>query len=250
MPGDAPPSTKPIGAAGLVRRFLADRGDDGLARELAARAVRSLPDLHDLSVLDVGCGPGYYTAAMETMGARVAAVELSETELRSGGSVPYGAMVGDGRGTPFRDNAFDAVLCSNMLEHTPEPLAVIDEIARVLKPGGWAYLSWTNWLSPWGGHAIAPLHYLGPHRGLRAWTRLFGPPRGKNLPFDGVWPLHIRTVLDHLDASPQFAVDRVEPRYYPWARPIMQIRGVREVLAWNCVIHVTRSAAGLRPQDG
>ena len=44
------------------------------------------------------------------------------------------------------------------------------EIERVLKPGGWAYVSWTNWYSPWGGHDMSPYHFLGPRAGPRAST--------------------------------------------------------------------------------
>ena len=58
--------------------------------------------------------------------------------------------------------AADGVVCSNLLEHTRDAEAVIREIERVLRPGGWAYLSWTNWYSPHGGHEMSPYHLLGP----------------------------------------------------------------------------------------
>lgn len=235
-----PTDTTRIGAIGLVRRFLADRGDPEFARELAARAVESLPIHAGDRVLDVGAGPGHYTIAMGARGAAVAAVELSSSELRRDGRPPAGALIGDGRRTPFADATFDAVLCSNMLEHTPDPLAVLDEIERVLRPGGWAYVSWTNWLSPFGGHAIAPFHYLGPERGERVYRRLLGSPKGRNLPYDGVWPLSIATVLDHLGNRPTLEITACEPRYYPGLRAVMRIPGVREVLAWNCVIRLRR----------
>lgn len=178
---------------------------------------------------------------MANNGATVVSLEIDPSELlREAPSLPPRPVVGDGGVLPFDDASFDAVLCSNMLEHTPHPLDVIDEIGRVLRPGAWAYLSWTNWLSPWGGHAIAPLHYLGATRGERVYRRLFGDPKGKNLPFDGVWPLHIGDVLTHLRDSGALAIETVEPRYYPWARPVMSVPGVREVLAWNCVIMLRR----------
>lgn len=185
---------------------------------------------------------------MADRGALVTALELLPEALRRAGDIPPGAVVGDAGRLPYPDGVFDGVLCSNMLEHTPAPLLALDEIERVLRPGGWANVSWTNWYSPWGGHAIAPFHYLGPERGRRVYERLLGPPKGTNLPYDGVWPLHISTVLDHLASRAGVTVRAVEPRYYPWARPVMRVRGLREVVAWNCLIRLERTAdhAGLR----
>ena len=103
---------------------------------------------------------------------------------------PPRPVVGDARALPVADGAADGVLCSNMLEHTPDPLDVLDELARVTRPGGWAWVSWTNWYSAWGGHHITPLHYLGPRLGAKAYERLKGPPP-KNQIFNGLWPTYV-----------------------------------------------------------
>ena len=50
-------------------------------------------------------------------------------------------VVGDGRSMPFANASVDVVLCTQVLEHIPEPLPVISEIRRVLKPGGKLMLS-------------------------------------------------------------------------------------------------------------
>src|SRR6478735_519196 len=47
---------------------------------------------------------------------------------------------------------FDLVICSNVLEHLSDPQRLLEMIPESLTPGGCFYLSWTNWLSPWGGH--------------------------------------------------------------------------------------------------
>ncbi len=65
-------------------------------------------------------------------------------DLQRGAGV---AVVGDARELPIRDAAFDVVLCTEMLEHVPEPQRAIDEIHRVLKPGGTLVLT-TRFLFP------------------------------------------------------------------------------------------------------
>jgi SAM-dependent methyltransferase len=56
----------------------------------------------------------------------------------------YGArpdVFADGARLPFADATFDNVVCLEVLEHVPDPAIVIAEIARVLRPGGQAWLS-------------------------------------------------------------------------------------------------------------
>jgi SAM-dependent methyltransferase len=122
-----------------------------------------------------------------------------------------------------------------MLEHTPSPEQVFDEVERVLRPGGWAWVSWTNWYSPWGGHEIVPLHYLGPKRGLAAWRRLYGEPR-KNVPFDALWPTYVGRTIKMVQERPGLRLVDALPRYYPSQRWILKVPGLREVLTWNCVL--------------
>jgi SAM-dependent methyltransferase len=57
------------------------------------------------------------------------------------------AVVGDARALPFHNDVFDVVLCTEMLEHVPEPQAAIDEMWRVLRPGGLLVLT-TRFLFP------------------------------------------------------------------------------------------------------
>lgn len=227
----------------MWRLFRAEQTDpEPFYRYLAAEAVADLDRRHGplagQRLADLGCGPGWYTEALRDAGATVMPVDGDLAELTAGGR-PFGGLLGDAGRLPVADATFDGVFCSNLLEHTPDTAGVIGEMARVLKPGGWGYLSWTNWYSPWGGHDMSPYHLLGPRLGPRLYERRNGPPR-KNRYGEGLFAVHIGPTLALMDREARIQVDRVEPRYWPWARPIVSIPGVREVLTWNCVVRFTR----------
>lgn len=81
---------------------------------------------------------------------------LEGEQLRHGG---YGQIdyVCDATAIPANDGSFDAILCTEMLEHVPDPLAVVRELARLLKPGGKLMLT-----APLGsGIHQEPHHYYG-----------------------------------------------------------------------------------------
>ena len=213
-----------------------------LARRAAEDLERAYGPLAGRSLLDLGCGPGFYTAALRERGADVIPVDNDPAEMTGTGAPPEGAIVADAGALPIEDSSVDGVFCSNMLEHTPTPERVIAEIERVLRPGGWGYISWTNWLSPWGGHSISPYHYLGPQLGPRVHARLHGPA-AKNRVGVGLFPTYIGRMLRLVRTRPGLEIERVEPRYWPRLAFICRIPGLRELASWNCVIRV-RAPAG------
>jgi SAM-dependent methyltransferase len=227
----------------LFRLFLAEKRDPAPFYErLAERTLAELGfPVADRTVVDLGCGPGHYTRALRGAGAVVIPVERDPDELRLPGGPPADAVVADGTALPLPAASVDGVFCSNMLEHTPDPAGILDEITRVLRPGGWAWLSWTNWYSPWGGHEITPFQYLGPRLGPRVHRRLRGEPR-KNVPGVGLFPAHVGPMLRMARRHPGLLLVGAKPRYWPSQRWIVRVPGVREVATWNCVLELERTA--------
>jgi len=99
-------------------------------------------------VVDLGCGEGRHAIhAYLEANATVIGLDQSEQDLRTAqlraapfidaeraASLTY--MKGDAHHLPFADESIDAVICSEVLEHIEHYQSVIQEIARVLKPGG------------------------------------------------------------------------------------------------------------------
>ncbi|WP_246258785.1 class I SAM-dependent methyltransferase [Streptomyces typhae] len=103
-------------------------------------------------VLDIGCGDGSAArvAAPLLAGHRVVGVDWSQDALRrAGGHLPYVVRgeLGDG-GLPFATGSADAVLFSEVIEHLVDPDSALDELRRVLRPGGHLMLSTPN-LAAW-----------------------------------------------------------------------------------------------------
>jgi SAM-dependent methyltransferase len=105
-----------------------------------------------MRVLDLGCGRGRHLHALywNEIPLEVVGVDLSHGEVKAAldgffqlpPPDPHSPLrsavlsAGDAARLPFADNSFDRVLCSEVLEHVPDPDAVLAEIARILKPGG------------------------------------------------------------------------------------------------------------------
>ncbi len=91
-------------------------------------------------VIDVGCGDGRHIVEAAGRGCYAVGVDYDAVELRKAraraGEHRVDFIVGDATRLPFRDTAFDAVICTETLEHLPDDGAAIAEIARLLTPGG------------------------------------------------------------------------------------------------------------------
>jgi SAM-dependent methyltransferase len=210
---------------------------------LAADSIGQLSSYHDLAgatVLDVGGGPGYFRDAFEAAGADYLALDADVGELSGLGSIARRTVIGDGMRLPFRDDAVDVCYSSNVLEHVPEPWRMADEILRVTRPGGIAFISYTVWFGPWGGHETSPWHYAGGARARRRYRRVHGH-EPKNKYGESLFPVTVAAGVRWARNQQHGEVLDAIPRYNPrWSRVLTRIPLVREVLTWNLVIVVRK----------
>jgi ubiquinone biosynthesis O-methyltransferase len=99
-------------------------------------------DWRGKDVLDVGCGGGFMAVALAERGSRVTGVDPSRRSVASAlraadrRNIPIACCVGRGECLPVRDDAFDVVVCVDVLEHLADVDSVLREVRRVLRPGG------------------------------------------------------------------------------------------------------------------
>jgi len=208
---------------------------------LAADSVGQLSgylDLAGATMLDVGGGPGFFRDAFEAAGATYWALDADVGELSGQGGIAAGTVIGDGMRLPFRDDAVDLCYSSNVLEHVPEPWRMAEEMLRVTRPGGIAFISYTSWYGPWGGHETAPWHYLGGARARRRYAAAHGH-EPKNKYGESLFPVTVKQGIAWAREQQLGDVLDVIPRYNPrWSHVLTRVPGVRELLTWNLVIVV------------
>jgi SAM-dependent methyltransferase len=128
-----------------------------------AVACELLAPRPDDLVLDFAAGTCWATELLSRVGVRTVSLDLSiemmrrgrrrlETDSRLVFRDEAAFVVARGQALPFADESFDGVLCLNALHHQPSYAAALQELHRVLKPGGRAVFS-----EPGTAHAVAPL---------------------------------------------------------------------------------------------
>jgi SAM-dependent methyltransferase len=136
-------------------------------------------------VLDLGCGAGRHAFEALRRGAHVVALDTDQRELRQvaamfaamheAGEVPAGgravAAAGDATAMPFPDGSFDRVIAAEVLEHIPADQAAMNELARVLAPGGVAAVTVPAWLPERICWRLSDDYHNVPGGHLRIFTR-------------------------------------------------------------------------------
>ena len=111
-------------------------------------------------LLDLGCGFGRHAFEALRRGARVVAYDMAVAELREVRTTADGmrqageiaprlsatAVNGDAARLPFADGSFDRIIASEVMEHVLDDVAALDELTRVLRPGGSIAITVPAWL--------------------------------------------------------------------------------------------------------
>ena len=113
--------------------------------------VDRIAPLSGKTVLDVGCGGGILSESLATSGAKVTGIDLADKSLQvaklhkleSGVQVEYRKVAVEDLAVELPAH-FDVVTCMEMLEHVPDPAAVVAACAQLVKPGGYVFFSTLN----------------------------------------------------------------------------------------------------------
>lgn len=142
--------------------------------------------LNDKHILDVGCGGGILSESMALAGARhVTGIDMAEKSLQTARNHAAAQNIGniDYRCIRVEDLAqeapqsFDIVTCMEMMEHVPDPAAIVKACARLVKPDGMVFFSTINRNPKSYLHLIIGAEYIlnVVPKGTHDWQKFITP---------------------------------------------------------------------------
>ena len=205
-------------APGFEPRAWRDAADPAfIAVTLIERSIARLAPELGGELLDVGCGQRPY-ASYFTHAKRQQACDFAAKR----GPVDFECPA---HRVPLPDGSLDSILCTELLEHVPDPAAVWREFHRLLRPGGKVLLTTPMY---WPGHEEPRDFYRYPEFGLRHLAEQAGFEVRKLIPRGGVWAF-FGQVIQH-----------VIPQYlrFRWQRKFLN-RLFLKLDAWRCNPQIT-----------
>jgi len=220
-----------------------------------ALAALDVP-LKDAIVVDLGAGLGSASVEASQRGAIPIAVEpgsgwreLASDRIRATGRGGLVAAVGEA--LPFRDDSVDIVVSLMVLEHVTDPRKVIEEVFRILKPGGVFFLACENYLCFREPHYRVAWLPLMPKRLGSAYLRLRGKPT--EFLYDSITYVTRPGVVKMLkDSGFTFESKRKLERFVqspanietPWKRKVLSAS--KQLFSDELLIHAARAFTTVR----
>ena len=130
-----------------ARWYAKNRGTEAQLAQYRRQAAEVTAGLADgAEILEVAPGPGFFAVELAKRGYHVTGLDISHTmveialeEARRAG-VDVGFRQGDITRAPFGDESFDFVICQAAFKNFRQPVAALNEMHRVLRPGGFAVI--------------------------------------------------------------------------------------------------------------
>jgi 2-polyprenyl-6-hydroxyphenyl methylase/3-demethylubiquinone-9 3-methyltransferase len=121
-------------------------------RPIVDELSRAIAEAHGGRILNVGSGPFFELGELEARGARFTLCDIDPRAISLArtlhGSALDGAdVIHAGRPLPYPDGAFDAVVSMDVVEHLEDPVPWLEDVLRVLAPGGLLFLTTPNYAS-------------------------------------------------------------------------------------------------------
>ncbi len=159
--------------------------DEGRARKAATMRIilaEAFGDrLRDLHVLNVGCSTGIIDSELASAVGFVTGIDIDVGAIGfardnySAHNLEF--RVGDAMDIDLPDASCDVVICAQVYEHVPDPVRLMSEIERVLKPGGACYFSATNRFNIIEQHYKLPFLSIVPVSWANRYLQLLGRGR-------------------------------------------------------------------------
>ncbi|MFC5740689.1 bifunctional 2-polyprenyl-6-hydroxyphenol methylase/3-demethylubiquinol 3-O-methyltransferase UbiG [Dyella tabacisoli] len=129
--------------------------------------IAARTNLRDARIVDVGCGGGLLSETLARAGARVTGIDLGQKVIEiaklhlheSNLSVDY-RVQSSAELAAAEPAGFDAVCCMELIEHVPDPAALVADLAALVKPGGRVFMSTLNRTPAAFGAAILGAEYV------------------------------------------------------------------------------------------
>lgn len=122
-----------------------DDTDRGLAAIKAYMAATAQLHAADQPMLDLGCGVGHDLVRLARSGVWPVGLDSSAQALARAKATGHAVVRGDGANLPFASNAFAGCRIERVLQHVTDPGAVLDEVIRVVQPGGLVVIFEPDW---------------------------------------------------------------------------------------------------------